>query len=112
MAWILAAAFQSTDAANLLGVNAAVIGCLFSGFVPLLGDGGVWSYSHWAQRAFLAIELSLGYGVPTDVFNLSVAPEHEFPDWPKDLWALTVDGAACFVVAFAVLCLTRRDLQR
>ena len=74
MSYILSGIFTSTDAANLFGVNTAVIACLFSGFVPLLGNGGFWCYSHWAQRAFIAIELSEGYALSTYLFNRSIAP--------------------------------------
>ena len=40
MGLCIAGAFTSPDAANLFGVNAAVILNLFSGFVPMLGNSG------------------------------------------------------------------------
>ena len=78
---MLAAGFNSPDAANLTGVNAAVLICLFSGFVPKIGDTAVWAYSHWAQRSYLAAELKEGYGVSDKVFNLSVSGTGEVLQW-------------------------------
>lgn len=111
----------SPDAANLFGVNVAVIACLFSGFVPLLGDNAVWAYSRWAQRSLLAIELVEGWKLETtprpgqrlSVYDLSMfTKEHRNPDWGRDLWILTVTALVTYVVGFALLALRHRDKQR
>ena len=64
------------------------------------------------MRAFLAIELGEGYHLTTDVFNESVSPEHENPDWRKDLWVLFVDALATYCFAFAIIVLRHRSKQR
>ena len=158
MGYCIAGVFTSPDAANLFGVNTAVIANLFSGFVPLLGNNGGlcaplsslsskylngpdaflvcyinhgcslapyfstpfppiprvsgWCYTHWVQRAFLAIELSVGYGMSDAAFNLSVSDEHINPYWPRDLWVLFVDALATYCLAFAIMVVRHRDKQR
>ena len=73
----------NNDAANLAGVIIATVLNLFGGFVPLIGTGAVWAYTHWTARAFAAIELSDGYGLSVAVFKYVVGKEWEGADWQE-----------------------------
>jgi hypothetical protein len=113
LGFTISALLVAPDAANLLGVNVAVISCLFSGFVPLLGNGAVWCYARWAQRALLAIELMDGWGLEPAVFDRSMfTKEHQTPNWRRDLWILAVIALATYALGFVCLLLRHRDKQR
>ena len=92
----------NSDAANLAGVIIATVLNLFGGFVPLIGTGAVWSYTHWTARAFVAIELSDGYGLSPQVFRWVVGKEWEVAYWPRDLGILWLISALAFSLAFVI----------
>jgi len=82
-----------SDKANLAGVIIATVLNLFGGFVPLIGNGAVWCYARYTARAFVAIELSDGYGLSPEVFSWVAGSEWKDPNWPRDigvLWLITV----------------------
>jgi hypothetical protein len=62
----------------------------------------VWSYTHWTARAFVAIELSDGYGLSPQVFRWVVGKEWEVADWPRDLGILWLISALAFSLAFVI----------
>lgn len=113
LGFAISALLVAPDAANLFGVNVAVIACLFSGFVPLLGNGAVWCYARWVQRALLAIELMDGWGLDAATFDRSMfSKEHEKPNWGRDLWILTIIAVITYALGFVLLLLRHRDKQR
>lgn len=85
----LALLFSDPDAATLVGVIISILANLFGGFVPLLGDGAVWAYTHWTARAILAAELDFGESLGS-LFNPVVATEHRNPSFWADIGALVV----------------------
>ena len=58
----------------------------------MIGTYGGWAYTHWAQRAIVALELQQGYGLSDAAFNTMVPKEWRDPAWQLDvgvLWAIT-----------------------
>jgi len=102
----------NSDAGNLAGVIIVTILNLFGGFVPLIGTGAVWSYTHWTARAFVAIELADGYGLSDSFFRWVVGEEWEVPNWPRDLGILWLITLLAFALAFAISVTRFRDKQR
>lgn len=51
--------------------------CLFSGFVPVLGNGAVWAFTRHFQRALLAIELVEGWGLDTVTYDRAMFSEEQ-----------------------------------
>lgn len=45
---------------------------LFSGFVPKLGEGGVWAFTRHFQRSLLAVELIYGWGLDPQTYDRSM----------------------------------------
>ena len=85
---------------------------LFGGFVPMVGTGGYWAYTRWAQRAFVTIELVHGYGLSASEYDAFVTPEWVRPDWRADLGCLGAFAAATAGIALALTMLLHRDRQR
>ena len=86
---------------------------LFSGFVPMLGNGAVWAYTRHVQRSLLAIELMEGWKLDVFTYNVSMfTKEHMNPDWRHDLWVLFVDALCTFAAGFLLLRLRHRAKQR
>jgi hypothetical protein len=112
----LSSAFGTdSDAANLSGVIVATVLNLFGGFVPLIGTGAVWAYTHWTARAFVAMELAEGYGLSKTVFDYvvsSLGNEWLVSNWPRDLGILWLFALATFAVAFFISKTRFRDKQR
>ena len=103
---------KNNDGANLAGIILATIFNLFGGFVPLIGRGAVWAYTHWTSRAFVAIELSDGYGLSEDFFKWTVGDEWDVPNWPRDLGILWLISVLTFLLAFAITVTLHRDKRR
>jgi hypothetical protein len=113
MATALSAAFGAdSDKANLTGVILATVLNIFGGFVPLLGKGAVWCYTHFTARAFVAIELADGYGLSDQLFGWIVGTEWATPDWPRDLGVLCLIALLALVLAFALTVALYRDKRR
>ncbi len=93
---------KGVDQATLIGVVGAVVLNLFGGFVPKIGTGGAWCYTHWAQRAIVTVELVEGYGLSAATFNTMVPPEWRNPDWRADVGALW--GIAALTTCLALVC--------
>jgi len=101
-----------SDSANLTGVIIATVLNLFGGFVPLIGTGAVWAYTHWTARAFVAIEIGDGFGLGGSFFRWEVGKEWDKPNWPRDLGILWLISILTFALAH-VLDVTRfRDKRR
>lgn len=83
-----------------------------AGFVPRLGNGAVWSYTRWFERALIAIELQDGFGIDKTLFNMIVQPEHEDPDWGYDFAALLFFMLITNAFASILMLVTNREKQR
>jgi hypothetical protein len=113
IAWAVSAVTgTATELATLAGVILAVVLNLFGGFVPQVGSYGYWAYTHWAQRAFAANELLLGYKVERSLFNALVPSEWEDPDFAADVGYLVVMSVLTAALALALTVGLHRDKQR
>ena len=63
--YFVSSLIENADNAVLTGTILAILLCLFSGFVPKLGDGpiGRVMYTHWSARAIVAVELQVRHNL-------------------------------------------------
>ena len=101
-----------SDQANLAGVIIVTVLNLFGGFVPLIGTGAIWCYTHWTARAFVAIELSEGYGLSPQIFSWVAGTEWKDPDWPRDLGVLCLIALLAFALALLLTVVRFREKRR
>jgi ABC-type transport system involved in multi-copper enzyme maturation permease subunit len=112
LAYLLSGLTDRPENAALTGVIVAVLANLFGGFVPMIGSSGEWAYTHWAQRALVALELKEGRDMTQAQFNVLVDKEWENADYGQDLGILLGFSLALHVAAFTALALRRKDKQR
>jgi hypothetical protein len=111
--FLLSQVFSDADAAVLTGAILSVLINLFSGFVPLLGDGpiGVIAYSHYSARAICTVELWYGQGIDnTEDYNNGVPDEWKDPNLGSDWASLVIMGLLLQVGAFLVMVYYNRDV--
>ena len=109
----VSAAFGTdSDKANLTGVILATVLNLAGGFVPMIGKGAVWAYTHWTARAFVAIELNAGYGIAEPMYGWVTNDEWDVPDWPRDIGVICLFSVLTFALAFAISVNLHRDKRR
>lgn len=106
---------MESDAAVLCGVILAILLNLFSGFVPLLGDGpiGQIMYTHWFARGLCVVELQQGQGITeTDDFNSVVAEEWKNPDLGYDVGAMIIIAVVLWCCTFVGIVYTNRRVGK
>jgi energy-coupling factor transporter ATP-binding protein EcfA2 len=101
-----------SDKANLTGVILATVLNLAGGFVPMLGKGAVWAYTHWTARAFVAIELNAGYGIAEPMFTWITNDEWAIPNWPRDIGVICLFSVLTFALAFVISVKFHSDKRR
>jgi ABC-type multidrug transport system ATPase subunit len=101
-----------SDKANLSGVILATVLNLAGGFVPMLGKGAVWAYTHWTARAFVAIELNAGYGITEPMFRWITNDEWDVPNWPRDIGVICLFSVLTFALAFVISVKFHSDKRR
>ncbi len=106
MGYLLSFTFSDADAAVLTGVIMAILLNLFSGFVPMLGDGfiGLVMYTHWSARAIVSAELKDGQGI-TDIddFNTIVPVPWQDPDFGYDCGIMILIAVILSSLTFLML---------
>ena len=102
LSYALSYFFKDPDAATLVGVILSLLLNLFGGFVPMIGDTAVWSFTRYTARAIVAVELNDGQQVG-DLFNKITPKAHRDPDWQKDLLILLLFSVITNILAYILL---------